>query len=61
MTKQEFLLLYGKSVYQVRLEVASTLWCRREEDNSDDCLELADAFVDGLLKEDPRELGDWFT
>jgi hypothetical protein len=53
MTKQEFLERYGKSVYQVRLEVASALWCRGEE-NLDGCLDLADSFVLGLLGEDAQ-------
>jgi hypothetical protein len=55
MTKQEFLELYGKSIYQVRLEIASQMWCR-EPTSPDYCLTSADDFVGALLKEDVKQL-----
>lgn len=58
MTKQEFQELYGKSVYQVRLEIASQLWCRGEA--GDECLKSASIFVKGLLQEDAKYLSEEF-
>jgi hypothetical protein len=56
MTKQEFLELYGKSVYQIRLEIASKLWCANRGKDFDFCLPDANAFVNYLLKEDLKLL-----
>jgi hypothetical protein len=58
MTKQEFLELYGKSVYQVYLEMASTLFCRRDPEriSVEDVLEEATIFVNVLLEEEIEEL-----
>jgi hypothetical protein len=56
MTKQEFLELYGKSVYQVRLEIASQMWCREPTVSPDYCLTSADDFLEALLKEDVKQL-----
>jgi hypothetical protein len=54
MTKQEFLELYGKSVYQVYLEMAMQLrLCGKQ---SDDCLKEAHFFVKVLLGPDVKEL-----
>jgi hypothetical protein len=55
MTKQEFLELYGKNIYQVRLEIASHSWCEGTERVAD-CLANADIFVNALLKEDVKQL-----
>jgi hypothetical protein len=61
MNKQDFLHLYGKTVYEVRLDLAIRLWhVLSPEGNAtaDYCLENADRFVDGLLKEDDEILKD---
>jgi hypothetical protein len=56
MTKQEFLELYGKSVYQVRLEVASHLWCQDSDKAPHYRLQDADTFIKALLAEDAKQL-----
>jgi hypothetical protein len=52
MTKQEFISLYGKSVYQVRLEAALHALGRY---SPVDALELASQFLELLLAEDSPE------
>jgi hypothetical protein len=58
MTKQDFLELYGKSVYQVRLEIATQMFCRDSALDPDWCLDNADGFIVALLKEDVEGLYD---
>jgi hypothetical protein len=56
MTTQEFIDLYGKSVYQVRLEVASQIFCRDSALDPDWCLNNVDRFIEALLLENLKEL-----
>jgi hypothetical protein len=53
VTKQEFLHLYGKSVYQVYLEMACQTWFKV---TPKECLQTAHDFVKALLEEDVEEL-----
>jgi len=60
MTKHEVLHTYDRSVYQIRLEVATKLFTGGYT-QVHKCLELADKFVEELLKEDIRELTSKFN
>jgi hypothetical protein len=58
MTKTEFLELYGKHVYEVRLSAATSLLGKY---GPDDALELADQFVELLLSEPLHVAHDYGT
>jgi hypothetical protein len=55
MTKQEVLEFYGRSVYQIRLDVALRLFGHTERDASF-CLKLGDEFVAALQAEEIEKL-----
>ena len=57
MTKQEILATYGKSLYQIRLEVAMQRYGFASGNVApEDCLEDADRFIDALQAETVDEL-----
>jgi hypothetical protein len=49
MTKQEILETYGRSIFQIRLEVAIAIFARTHDEEQ--ALQLADIFVATLLDE----------
>jgi hypothetical protein len=55
ITKQEILHTYGKSVYQIRLEIAMQLFAQTERE-APFALKLADEFVAALQAENHSEL-----
>lgn len=59
MTKQDLLHTYGRSVYEIRLEVATKLFTSGYT-QVHKCLELADKFIEELLKEDIEKLTSKF-
>jgi len=53
MTEQDFIAIYGQSVYEVRLEVAMKLLADMPTPAA---LDVAEAFVNSLLDESKEEL-----
>ena len=59
MTEADIMHLYGKSVYQIRLEMAERLF-GADGYKADLALKKADEFVSALQAEDDDELKDRF-
>jgi hypothetical protein len=59
MTKQEFRDFYGKSVYQLRLELILSFF--NSNHNLRDCLKFADDFVASLLNEDAEKVKNLYV
>jgi len=61
MTASEFLHLYGKSIYQVRLELIMALWSRPECVETDETFKIADRMCRALLQENEQAIINRFT
>jgi len=56
MNKHQILETYGKSIYQIRLDVALRLYSGPDTITPEECLRIADDFLKALSAEDIHKI-----